>query len=348
MHRGTWYIGLQGVAAGSLNAGTPGVPELAAPAEEASFLVEVRRPFGAVDAGEAHVRAQRIAHRVDEPVGAHRLESLLPPEPEHLYASGSAVDARLDAAGQPVAEEDRQHVPAPPPLGRRVEELPDVVELEQRTEEAAVPDQRIERREERNRGRRLRRRFEQSDLVAEDEALAAHALDLDGNEVAVLNELIAERGSARMPRPPRVGLRGAEAAEDVSSAADAEQAVRAVARVELVAQLFWQRDISPKQLRREQSLEEVVVPTVAVASREAEHARERVRLEQRAHGVRRHPEPVGRAPALALEVARRQRPLRPDPLEHPLGCLGVLGDHARRSRSQLRAEPGELAGENER
>src|ERR671919_1570500 len=235
----------------------------------------------------------------------------------------------------------------PSALGRRVEELPHVVELEQRAEQIAVPDQRIERREERDRRRWLRRRFEQSDLVAEDEALAAHALDLDGNEVAVLDELLAERGSARMPRPPRVGLRGAEAAEDVSSAADAEQGVRAVARVELVAQLFWQRDISPKQLRREQSLEEVVVPTVAVASREAEHAREGVRLEQRAHGVRRHPEPVGRTPALALEIARRQRSLRPDPLEHPLGHLGVLGDHARMSRSQRRAEPGELARENE-
>jgi hypothetical protein len=87
-----------------------------------------------------------------------------------------------------------------------------------------------------------------------------------------------------MPRPPQVGLRGAEAAEDVSSAADAEQAVRAVPRVELVAELFWQRDVFAQQLRREQSLEEVVVPTVATASREAEHARQGVRLEQRTHG----------------------------------------------------------------
>jgi catechol 2,3-dioxygenase-like lactoylglutathione lyase family enzyme len=59
---------------------------LAAPAEDASFLVEVRRPLGAVDAGEAHVRVQRSAHRVDEPVCPLRLESLLPPEPEHRGA----------------------------------------------------------------------------------------------------------------------------------------------------------------------------------------------------------------------------------------------------------------------
>ncbi len=170
---------------------------------------------------------------------------------------------------------------------------------------------------------------------------------LTGNEVAALDELLAQRGSARIAGVPRVGLRGADAAEDVSAAADAEQAVCAVARVELVAQLLAQRHVSPKQLLRQQPLEQVVVPALAVASREAEHARGRVRLEQRAHGVGRHPEPVGRAPALAFEVERRQRPVRADPLEHPLARLGVLLDHARRSRPRTSAEPGELARDDE-
>ena len=65
--------------------------------------------------------------------------------------------------------------------------------------------------------------------------------------------------------------------------------------------------------------EEVRALLQTVALREAEHAREGVRLEHGAHGVRRHPEPVRRRPALALEIERRQRALRADPFEHALG-----------------------------
>ena len=49
--------------------------------------------------------------------------------PEHLHLATSAVDARLDPADEAIAEEDRQHVPAPTPPGRRDEELPHIVEL---------------------------------------------------------------------------------------------------------------------------------------------------------------------------------------------------------------------------
>jgi hypothetical protein len=120
----------------------------------------MRCPIDTFGTRETCIRTKCVAIRVDEPVRALRLEAFLPPQPDHLHAVARAVDPRLDAADEPIAEQDRQHVPAPPPLGRRVEELPDVVELEQRAEEAAVPDQRIERREERDRRRRLRRRFE--------------------------------------------------------------------------------------------------------------------------------------------------------------------------------------------
>ena len=92
---------------------------------------------------------------------------------------------------------------------------------------------------------------------------------------------------------------------------------------------------------RQQPLEEVVVAAVAVASREAEHAGDGVRLEHRANGVRRDAEPVGRRPALALEVERRQRALGADPLEHAPGHLGVLGEEAGRVPAQGPAEPRE-------
>ena len=133
---------------------------------------------------EAQVGAERVAHRVDEALGAARREAVLPPEAEHLHAAAGAVEARLDPADEAVAEEHRQHVPTPAPLGRRDEELPDVLELEQGSEQSPVPDQRIERRQECDGGRRLRRVLEQVDLRSEHEPLAAHVLDVNRNELA--------------------------------------------------------------------------------------------------------------------------------------------------------------------
>ena len=76
----------------------------------------------------------------------------------------------------------------------------------------------------------------------------------------------------------------------------------AVPGQELVPELFSLRHLVREQLGREQPFEEVVVPAVAVAPREADHARDGVRLEHGAHGVLRHPEPVLRRTGLALEV----------------------------------------------
>ena len=106
-------------------------PELLAP--------EVRRPLEPVGSCEAEVGAKRVAHRVDEPVGPARREPVLPPEVDDLDAGLGRVDARLDPADEAVPEEDRQHVPAPPPLVRRDEELPDVVEAEELAEQARGP-----------------------------------------------------------------------------------------------------------------------------------------------------------------------------------------------------------------
>ena len=163
-----------------------------------------------------------------------------------MHPPAGAVDARLDPAHEPVAEEHRQHVPAPTPLRRRHEELPHIVELEQGSEEAPVPDQWIERGQECDGGWRLRGSFQQSDLLLQHVALAAHRLDLDGNELAVGDQLLAQCRSARMPGPPQVWFGGAEASVDVAAAADAEEAVGTVPREELVSELFPQWDAARK------------------------------------------------------------------------------------------------------
>jgi hypothetical protein len=86
----------------------------------------------------------------------------------------AAVSIRgFDPADEPVAAENRQHVPPPTPLGRRHEELPHLVETEQGPEEASVPDQRIEGGTMRRSAAARAARVQQLDLLAEDEALAA-------------------------------------------------------------------------------------------------------------------------------------------------------------------------------
>src|SRR4029450_9204427 len=116
----------------------------------------------------------------------------------------------------------------------------------------AVPEQRVERGKERDGGRRLRRRLKQPDVLAYDEALSAQALDLDGNELAELDQLRPQRTPSRALRPPRIWLRRAEPPEGVAAAAEAEQAVRAVARKELVPELLPQREVVRDDVGRQQ------------------------------------------------------------------------------------------------
>ena len=106
-----------------------------------------------------------------------------------------------------------------------MEEVPDVVEPEQGSEQGSVPDEGVERRQERDGGRRLRRRLEQPNLLLEHVALAANALDVDGDERTALDQLFAQRCATGVTRPVGGRFRRAEAAEDVTSAAGAEQAV---------------------------------------------------------------------------------------------------------------------------
>src|SRR6266536_1113255 len=91
-----------------------------------------------------------------------------------------------------LAEGDREYVIAPPALGWREKALPHVLEVEQAREEGGVPQQRVEWGDERDGGGRLRRRLQQRELLGEAEALATHALDVDGHERAELDHLLAQ------------------------------------------------------------------------------------------------------------------------------------------------------------
>src|SRR4029450_14060656 len=139
-----------------------------------------------------------------------------------------------DATG---TEEARQDVVAPPSLVLWGEHLPDPIEVEERLEEAAVPHQRVHRRKEGDRGIRRGRCGEQVDLVAEDEPRPAQTLDRDADELAALDELVAQCGPSRIAWSLRVRFGGAKATEDVPGGADAEEAVRAGARKHLVPEL---------------------------------------------------------------------------------------------------------------
>ena len=190
---------------------------------------------------------------------------------------------------------------------------------------------------------------QQRELLGEDEALAAHALDLDGHERAALDQLLVQ-----LVASTRSGVDlGGAMRSNVPPAPPAPSRPWARYRDRSLCRSCSRSGTScASTLRGEQPFEEVVVPAVAVAPREADHARDGVRLEHGAHGVLRHPEPVLRRARLALEVERRQRPFRADPFEHALGHGGVLGESRGVEPGPLAAhdmtEPGELAGRHER
>ena len=147
--------------------------------------------------------------------------------------------------------------------------------------------------------RRLRWRLEQREFLGEDEALGAHALDVDGHERGVFDELLVQRVAAH---PVRRRVRRGDAIERAAGAAGAEQPVGTIAGQELVQELLSLGHLVREHVCREQPLEQVVIPDVAVAPCEADHARDGARLEHGAHGVLGHPEPVLRRSGFALEV----------------------------------------------
>src|SRR5262249_22101242 len=148
-------------------------------AEEPLLCTEIRRPLEALGVRKAEIGTKGVAHRLDEPSGVARRKAVLPPGAEHLHAVRLPVDPGLDPPDEAVAEENRQHVVTPATLLGLEEPLPDEVEIEQLLEERGVPEQRVERGDERDGGSRLGRLLEQRGLFRDDEPLASHALDLD-------------------------------------------------------------------------------------------------------------------------------------------------------------------------
>ncbi len=103
-----------------------------------------------LDVTEPAMRLECVHERIHEAILGQRVEAILPPDPEDTNGLGLAIDPWLDPADEPVPEPDRQHVIPPATLRSRDVDLPDVVEPEQRAQQLAVPDERIERGQERD------------------------------------------------------------------------------------------------------------------------------------------------------------------------------------------------------
>jgi hypothetical protein len=234
----------------------------------------------------------RVGERVDEARGRQRVESVLPPQTEDPQRPGRALDAGFDPAHQPVAEQDRQDVVAPASLRGRDVDLPDVVEVEQRAQQVAVPDQWIEGRQE---GDAVARRLpgldrtggflQDGDLCPKDIARTANALDLDRDERSGLDQLVSA--------PIAVLRRGRGAQPDLGLATGrAEQPVGPISGQELVATLLFLGSALRQQSGREEPLRKVVHATVPLPSCQAQDSRLREGLEDGAHLVRRSPVPL--------------------------------------------------------
>src|SRR5215207_1387906 len=266
-------------------------------------------------AEEQSMRAQRGRELLDEGRLVERLEGVLPPEAEHAERPGLALDPRLDPTDEAVAPEQRQDVVAPAPLRGRDVDLPEIVEVPQAAQQVAIPHERVEWSEERHSRDDRPLVKEQRRFLRQDHAVTLDALDRNGQQQAVLDQLVAQ------PVPLGRGRRGAEP-DLLIAAAHPKQPVGAVPREELVLPLLLLRPPLGEEVGREEPLGEVVQAPVAVAAGNPEHARQRQRLEDRAHLVRRAPVPVDRL--THLDVLGRQRPLLPDPLEQLGDELGVV------------------------
>ena len=236
-----------------------------------------------------------------------RVEAVLEPQPDDAEHALAPLDPRFDPANELVAEQDRQHVVAPAPPGLRHVDLPDVVEPVQVTQQRAVPDERVERSEERDAGlgaagRRAVAQFglrsvQGRERIARDITRTTETLDRHLDELAGSDEL----GSSH--RPFRRAAGGPE--PQLGLAAGSQQTVRAVTAQQPVPLLFVRGRMLRQQLRREEALGEVVDAAVAVPPRDPEHPCLRQRLEDGADLVRRAPVPLDRGSRLDIGRAHR-------------------------------------------
>src|SRR3954471_20511235 len=119
--------------------------------------------------------------------------------------------------------------------------------------------------------------------------------------------------------------------------------MRAIAREELVSELFPQRELARQNVGRHESLDQVVIAAIALPSSKTEHSRHGGCLEHCAHDVRGSAEPVDQGPLAALEVERSEGALRTNPLDRLLRDVRVLGEDAPRVHGQDAAKPWKFA-----
>ena len=188
-----------------------------------------------------------VTQGINETIGRKRVEAVLPPQADDPEHARSSLDPRLDPADEAVTEQHRQDVVAPASLRSGDVDLPDVVEVEQRT--AGGPDPRRTGRAGRGTRRPALPRplglgpgccsASRSQLVGEDEPLAPDALDVDRHRASPLPP-------ARPPAPAasrgvgavhgRVGSR--RPVPQLGTPPAPEQPVRAIARQQLVTTLL--------------------------------------------------------------------------------------------------------------
>ena len=203
-------------------------------------------------------------------------------EAEDADRAARAVEARLDAPDEPVAEEEGQDVVPPAPLRGRDVHLPEVVEAEERAQQVAIPRQRVQRREERHTGGFAAREVplgnlalglrEERQLVGDDMPHAPHALDGDREQLAAVHELGQQlpRGAAAAIRRPVARRRRSQ--EDLGLARRPQEPVGAVPAQQPVEELLALWHPLGEESGREQPLREVVVAAVALAAGDAEDA----------------------------------------------------------------------------
>ncbi len=147
---------------------------------------------------------------------------------------------------------------------------------------------------------------------------AAQPVNRHRDDLARLDELRAQLPAEGPPRP--------RPEPDLRLAAGSQEAVGAVARQELEATLLELRRPLGEEVGREQSLDQVVDPAVALAPGDPEDPRLGESLEDRPDLVRRAPVPVDlRARG---NLGRRQMPVGSDPLEELSDERGVLVEDA--------------------
>ena len=162
--------------------------------------------------GEAHpVEAGEAADALElglEPMqaAAARAHAGLEPERRDVERALARRGLHVEPADQALALEQRKDVVAPPPLGRRHEDLDAVVEAEQPGEAVAVAQQRIERVERAQTGGRRRQVPDQRPDVRAGEQLALAAIrPFDQGR---------QRRLAEVGAGPGAGLRGRQQAPE--------------------------------------------------------------------------------------------------------------------------------------